>query len=56
MRFVLVCLVIASTARAEPPRRRVHVDHLDPAKVSELEQARKDWVVWIAPARSRTRM
>jgi hypothetical protein len=51
MRFVLACLAVtitASTALGEPPRRRVHVDHLDPAKVGEFELARKDWVAWIA--------
>jgi hypothetical protein len=48
MRLVLVSLLLASTAFAEPPRRRVHIDHLDPAKVGQFEQARKDWVAWIA--------
>lgn len=48
MRWLLGLLLIASTAAAEPPRRRVHIDHLDPAKVGQFEQARKDWVAWIA--------
>ncbi|MEP6862105.1 MAG: hypothetical protein ABJE66_15880 [Deltaproteobacteria bacterium] len=53
MRLVLVSLLLASTAFAEPPRRRVHIDHLDPAKVGQFEQARKDWVAWIAAITSR---
>jgi hypothetical protein len=48
MRLVLVSLLLASTVFAEPPRRRVHIDHLDPAKVGQFEQARKAWVAWIA--------
>ena len=48
MRLILVGLLFASTAFAEAPRRRVHIDHLDPAKVGQFEQARKDWVAWIA--------
>ena len=35
-------------ARAgEARRRRVHVDHLDPAKVQQYEQARREWLAWI---------
>ena len=45
---MLVSLLIASTAFAEAPRRRVHIDHLDPAKVAQFEQARTEWVAWIA--------
>src|SRR3954469_23043585 len=48
MRLMLVSVLLASTAFAAPPRRRVHIDHLDPAKVGAFEQARKDWVAWIA--------
>lgn len=46
MRWLLAIVVIARTASAEPPRRKVHIDHLDPAKVAQYEQARKDWVAW----------
>ncbi|MFT3696838.1 MAG: hypothetical protein QM831_27095 [Kofleriaceae bacterium] len=42
----LVLLVVARVASAEPPRRKVHIDHLDPAKVTQYETARKDWVAW----------
>jgi len=48
MHWLLVLLALTSTAFAEPPRRKVHIDNLDPAKVGQFEQARKDWVAWIA--------
>lgn len=48
MRWLLGLLLLASTAFAEAPRRRVHIDNLDPAKIGQFEQARKDWVAWIA--------
>lgn len=35
-------------ARAEPTRRRVHVDHVAPAKVEQYVTARAAWVAWIA--------
>jgi hypothetical protein len=31
----------------EPRRRRVHVDNVDPAQVSQYEQARREWLSWI---------
>ena len=48
MRWVLASLLFASVASAEPPRRRVHIDNLDPSKVGQFEKARVDWVAWIA--------
>ena len=47
MRSVLALLVMSRVAVAEPPRRKVHVDHLDAAKVTQYETARKAWVEWI---------
>lgn len=46
MRRLVVLLLLAQTAAAEPPRRKVHVDHVDPAKVKQYEDARRDWVAW----------
>jgi len=46
MRLLLAIVLVARTVSAEPPRRKVHIDHLDPAKVGQFEQARKDWVAW----------
>jgi hypothetical protein len=46
MRLLLAIVLVARTASAEPPRRKVHIDHVDPAKVGQFEQARKDWVAW----------
>ncbi len=47
MRSILAILAVSHLAVAEPPRRKVHVDHLDPAKVAQYEAARRDWVAWI---------
>ena len=42
---MLMCHIVG----AEPRRlASVHVDHLDAAKVTQYETARKDWVAWIA--------
>jgi hypothetical protein len=46
MRIVLALVLLSCVALAEPPRRNVHVDHLDPAKVAQYEHARRDWVAW----------
>jgi hypothetical protein len=48
VRILLVLSLFVSVAHAEPSRRRVHVDHVDPAKISQFEQARTDWVAWVA--------
>ncbi len=42
----LVLLLVSRIAAADPPRRKVHIDHLDTAKVTQYEDARKDWVAW----------
>jgi hypothetical protein len=47
-RFAVVILTLVGTAAADPPRRKVHVDHLDPAKVGQYEHARFTWVKWLA--------
>ncbi|MEO8554560.1 MAG: hypothetical protein ABI678_31505 [Kofleriaceae bacterium] len=46
MRLLIAIVLVARTVSAEPPRRKVHIDHVAPAKVGQFEQARKDWVAW----------
>jgi hypothetical protein len=43
----LAILLVSRVGLAEPLRRRVHIDHVDAAKVTQFETARKDWVAWI---------
>jgi hypothetical protein len=46
---VLAAALTMVTGRhaAGEPRRRVHVDHVDPAKVPQYVQARRAWLSWI---------
>ena len=52
MTGALVRLAFFAAALAVPagpvhPRRRVHVDNLDPTKVAQYEEARREWLAWI---------
>jgi hypothetical protein len=38
--------LIVSGPPGEPRRRRVHVDNVDPARVTQYEQARREWLSW----------
>src|SRR5580704_12626463 len=51
VRILIALVLFVSVGHAEPPRRRVHVDHVDAAKVSQFEQARIEWVAWVAAHR-----
>src|SRR6185436_16520023 len=42
-----VVLTITPRSVTGEPRRRVHVDNVDPAKVAQYEQARRAWLAWI---------
>jgi hypothetical protein len=44
---IAAALAIIPRPVAGEPRRRVHVDNVDPAKVPQYEQARRAWLAWI---------
>jgi hypothetical protein len=56
MRLLALAIALLSassdSAAGEPRRRRVHIDHLDPARVSQYEQARREWLEWIVGHRA----
>src|SRR6185436_1094083 len=45
--FFVAAVGIAPGPGTGQPRRRVHVDNLDPTKVAQYEEARRDWLTWI---------
>ena len=49
VRVAVLVAALAITPRpvTGQPRRRVHVDNLDPTKVAQYEQARREWLAWI---------
>jgi hypothetical protein len=44
--FAAALTIIARAVSGEP-RRRVHVDNVDPTKVRQYEQARRTWLAWV---------
>jgi hypothetical protein len=56
MGLTAIAMILVSAAAnspaGEPRRQRVHIDHVDPARAQQYEEARREWLAWIVDHRA----